>query len=82
MQASFAKVAPIAPTAQTCSISVFELDPKLQSLFKGDMNEQGRKLMSMIGYVVTHLHCIEELVPAIKDLARRHVGSRPRITTS
>ena len=38
------------------------------------MQEQGRKLMSMISYVVANLHRLEELVPAIKDLARRHVG--------
>jgi hemoglobin-like flavoprotein len=75
VQASFAKVAPIAPTAADLFYKrLFELDPKLQSLFKGDMTEQGRKLMSMISYVVTNLHRIEELVPAIKDLARRHVG--------
>jgi nitric oxide dioxygenase len=75
VQNSFAKVAPIAPTAADLFYKrLFEIDPKLQTLFKGDMTEQGRKLMAMIGYVVTNLHRIEELVPAVKDLARRHVG--------
>src|SRR5258708_3934179 len=75
VQTSFEKVAPIAVAAAEIFYNrLFETDPKLKPLFKGDMTEQGRKLMTMLGYVITNLHRIEELVPAIKDLARRHVG--------
>ena len=46
---SFAKVAPIAPMAAMMFYDrLFAIDPNLRSLFKGDMEEQGRKLMSMI----------------------------------
>lgn len=75
VRASFAKVAPIAsPAAAMFYKRLFETDPKLKALFKGDMTEQGYKLMSMIGFVVGNLHRIEEIIPAIQDLARRHSG--------
>ena len=31
---------------------LFELDPSLKPLFKGDMKEQGKKLMATIGIAV------------------------------
>ena len=44
---SFAKVAPIAPAAAAMFYDrLFVLDPALRPLFKGDMAEQGGKLMS------------------------------------
>ena len=33
---------------------LFTLDPSLRALFKGDMAEQGRKLMSLIGTAVAN----------------------------
>lgn len=51
---------------------LFELDPSLRPLFKGDMKEQGRKLMAMLGMVVGKLDALGELVPAVKDLGARH----------
>jgi hemoglobin-like flavoprotein len=72
---SFEKVAPVAPgVANLFYVRLFETDPKLTGLFKGDMEEQGRKLMAMIGFLVANLHRIEELIPAIQDLARRHAS--------
>ena len=72
---SFAKVAPISETAASLFYNrLFELDPALKPLFKGDMTEQGKKLMSMIGMVVTNLHRLDSLVPAVRDLGRRHAG--------
>lgn len=52
---------------------LFELDPSLKPLFKGDMSEQGRKLMMTINTVVNTLDKIEPLVPVVQDLGRRHV---------
>ena len=53
---SFAKVAPIAPTAAAMFYDrLFVLDPTLRPLFKGDMAEQGRKLIGMIGTAVANL---------------------------
>jgi hemoglobin-like flavoprotein len=72
---SFAKVAPIAPVAAAMFYDrLFELDPMLRPLFKGDMAEQGRKLMSMIGVAVANLGRLDAIVPAVRDLGRRHAG--------
>lgn len=38
------------------------------------MAEQGRKLMDMIGMVVAGLERVDELVPAVAELGRRHAG--------
>jgi hemoglobin-like flavoprotein len=51
---------------------LFELDPSLEPLFRGDMTEQGRKLMAMIGMVVSRLDQLGEIVPAVQQLGRRH----------
>ena len=53
---------------------LFELDPSLSRLFKGDMREQGRKLMSMIGAAVKGLDDLERLVPVVRKLGARHAG--------
>ncbi|HEY0182515.1 MAG TPA: globin family protein [Rhodopila sp.] len=70
---SFAKVVPIAPQAAALFYErLFLLDPTLRPLFKGDMNEQGRKLMAMLGTAVANLGRLETIVPAVQDLGRRH----------
>jgi hemoglobin-like flavoprotein len=51
---------------------LFELDPTLRPLFKGDMKEQGRKLMDMITLAVKGLDRPEALLPALAALGRRH----------
>jgi hemoglobin-like flavoprotein len=53
---------------------LFELDPTLRPLFKGDMEEQGRKLMEMIELAVRGLDRQEALLPALAALGRRHAG--------
>jgi len=50
----------------------FEIDPSTEALFKGDMKEQGRKLMQMITAAVNGLNDL--VVPAVQDLGRRHGG--------
>jgi hemoglobin-like flavoprotein len=53
---------------------LFELDPELRPLFQqADMQEQGKKLMQMIGVAVANLHKLDEVAPAVADLGRRHV---------
>ena len=72
---SFAKVVPIAPQAAALFYDrLFVLDPSLKPLFKGDMNDQGRKLMAMIGTAVANLDKLETIVPTVQDLGRRHVA--------
>ena len=75
IRASFAKVVPIAETAaQLFYDRLFTLDPTVEPLFQGDMKAQGVKLMRMIGTAVSKLTALDELVPALQELAVRHVG--------
>jgi hemoglobin-like flavoprotein len=74
IRASFAKIVPIAPTAaQLFYARLFEIAPETKPLFRGDMAEQGAKLMAMLGTVVASLDRLDQLVPAAQGLARRHV---------
>ncbi|PJZ54271.1 globin family protein [Leptospira adleri] len=52
---------------------LFELEPSYKSLFKGDMNEQGRKLMLMLRTLVSGLGDLASLVPVIQDMGKRHL---------
>lgn len=75
VQSSFAKVAPIAGEAAELFYNrLFELDPDLQALFKGDITEQGIKLMSMLKTAVAGLSNIDTLAPAVQELGIRHKG--------
>ena len=74
---SFSQVAPIAEkAAELFYARLFELDPSLRALFHVDMKEQGRKLMSMLALVVGKLDRIDELIPRVQELGRRHAGYR------
>jgi len=75
IQASWASVVPIQDTAAGLFYQrLFTLDPAVRPMFKGDMQEQGRKLMKMLGTVVNSLTRLDELVPVAQDMAKRHVG--------
>jgi hemoglobin-like flavoprotein len=75
VQESWREVLPIKEAAAELFYGkLFELDPKLRGLFRGDMNEQGRKLMAMINTAVAGLGRLEEVVPAVQGLGRRHVA--------
>jgi nitric oxide dioxygenase len=81
VKSSFDKVRPIADDAAGIFYDrLFHLDPSLRPLFRGDMRDQGRKLMQMIGVVVGSLHRLDTILPAARDLGRRHVryGVEPR----
>jgi len=75
VQYTFKEVLPIADTAAKLFYGkLFELDPELEPLFKGDMEEQGRKLMQMISAAVNGLDDLDSIVPAVEQLGKRHVG--------
>lgn len=81
VQESFALVVPIADTAAQLFYSrLFELDPALRPMFRGDMREQGQKLMQMLTVAVRGLDRLDAIVPAVQALGRRHVayGVRPK----
>lgn len=73
VRSSFAQVLPIKETAADLFYTrLFELDPSLRPLFKGDMKEQGVKLMTMIGTAVGGLDRLDSIVPSVQALGRRH----------
>jgi hemoglobin-like flavoprotein len=75
VRASFAQVVPIKEAAAGLFYGrLFELDPSLKPLFKGEMKEQGIKLMAMIGTAVGGLDRLDSIVPAVQALGKRHVG--------
>ena len=75
VQTSFAKVVPISATAADLFYArLFVLDPTLKPLFKGDMKEQGRKLMRTLAVAVNGLDNLEQIVLTVQDLGRKHVG--------
>src|SRR3954452_16576403 len=75
VQETFATITPIADDAAALFYRrLFELDPSLQAMFRGDMAEQRRKLMQMLTAAVKGLAHLEQLVPVVQDLGRRHAG--------
>jgi len=75
VQSSWNKVLPIAPQAAALFYqNLFAADPSLQALFKGNMEEQGKKLMQMIGAAVGKLNDLPTLVPILQNLGQRHAG--------
>lgn len=80
VQGSWRQVLPVAETAALMFYDrLFFLDPSLRALFRSDMTEQRRKVMAMITFAVNGLTRLEQLVPMVQDLGRRHAayGVRP-----
>jgi hemoglobin-like flavoprotein len=75
VQDTFAVIAPIADDAAALFYRrLFEIDPGLRSMFRGDMAEQRRKLMQMLTAAVKGLSHLDRLIPVVEELGRRHVG--------
>jgi hemoglobin-like flavoprotein len=74
IQESFAKVAPISEQAAALFYGrLFEIAPEVKPLFKGDMKQQGAKLMATLAVVVNGLSNLQTILPAASALAKRHV---------
>lgn len=72
---SFALVQPIATQAAALFYgNLFTADPSLRALFRGDMENQGERLMTMIGGAVRLLDKPDALLPVLRSLGARHVG--------
>jgi hemoglobin-like flavoprotein len=62
VQASFARLAPSAEAVTGMFYrKLFALDPGLRKLFKGDLAQQGRKLMSLLGIAIGNLDRLENI---------------------
>ena len=53
---------------------LFDTYPELRPLFKGDMKEQGRKLIAMLNTVVNGLDNLEGLIEPLKESGKAHAG--------
>jgi hemoglobin-like flavoprotein len=75
VQETWKQVLPIRDlAAQMFYDKLFALDPALKPLFRGDVAEQGRKLMTMIGTAVVRLSRPDDLIPAVQQLGARHAS--------
>lgn len=75
VQRSWNDVLPIADTAaQMFYERLFDLDPSLRPLFQNDMTRQRHKLVDMLSVVVGGLTRLEDLLPTVRALGRRHAG--------
>ncbi len=75
VQASFEQVKPITNDAARLFYScLFDLDPGLAALFTGALEEQGHKLMQMIGVAVRGLDRLDKLAPTLLALGSRHAA--------
>jgi methyl-accepting chemotaxis protein len=71
---SWKRVLPMrAAVAELFYNKLFELEPRLQPLFKTDLERQGEKLIAMLDTAVRGLDHPQVLGPALRDLGQRHV---------
>lgn len=69
----------IRPPSRTSELVVtrfyrrlFELDPELRPLFKGDIKAQGEKLMEMLAYLIDGLDNPATTLSTLRALGQRH----------
>jgi len=76
IRTSWSGVEPIADTAAGLFYGrLFELDPAIERLFRRtDMAAQRKILMQTLTVVVKSLDKLEQLMPAVQALGRRHAG--------
>lgn len=70
---SFALIEPMADeVAALFYRHLFSADPALRPLFTGDMQQQGKLLMTMLGAAVRILDRPDSLLPVLRTLGLRH----------
>ena len=76
IRASWSSVEPIADTAAGLFYGrLFELDPAIERLFRRtDMAAQRKILMQTLTVVVKSLARLDQIIPAVQALGRRHAG--------
>jgi hemoglobin-like flavoprotein len=72
VQSSFKQITPFARVAPNLFYArLFELDPSLRRMFRGDLQEQGQKLMKMLSLAVKGLDRLDQLVPGVRVLGMK-----------
>ena len=80
VQQSWLHVEPVAQQAGMIFYEkLFAAAPQLRPMFKGNLDEQAHKLVTMLGYVVNRLSRINEVIAEVKKLGERHeqYGAKP-----
>lgn len=73
VQASWSQMKPIADVAGALFYkNLFDAEPALRPLFRGDVDAQAAKLMQMISTAVGKLDELDTLVPILQSLGARH----------
>ena len=74
VQSTFTQIGPVAEAVAAMFYArLFEIDPSLRSMFKSDLRSQGQKLIQTLAVVVYALDRLDQIIPAIQALGRRHV---------
>jgi len=74
VQSSFSKAAKLGDkVADIFYAELFAIEPSLRSMFKGPMDQQGKKLLSTLAFVVQNLHDAEKITGPAQVLAIKHV---------
>ncbi|HVJ34020.1 MAG TPA: globin family protein [Terriglobia bacterium] len=75
VQASWVKVKSIGSEAATLFYqNLFISNPELRPLFKGDLRQQGVRLMQMLDFAIGKLTDLDTLAPVLQKLGQRHGG--------
>ncbi len=75
VRTSFEPLKPLGNTvAQAFYAQLFARDPGLRALFRGDLTEQGSRLVQMIGAAIDLLDRPASLRPVLLNLGRRHAA--------
>jgi hemoglobin-like flavoprotein len=53
---------------------LFQLDPALRTMFKGDMVVQGQKLVTILSTLIFSLNRPDQIVPVLQALGQRHLA--------
>lgn len=70
---SWTRLLPIQDTAAELFYQrLFRVYPEVEPLFKGDMQEQGEKLMKLLGKAVDFLDDTDALIEPLKQAGRAH----------
>lgn len=72
---TWAQVLPIQETAASLFYGrLFDQYPEVKPMFKGDMQQQGEKLMKMLDQAVGSLDTLDALVVPLKQAGKAHKG--------
>jgi len=80
VQESFEKAAALGDkVADLFYEELFAIDPTLRAMFRGNMREQKKKLLTTLAFVVRSLHVPEKIIKPAQNLAIKHVdyGVKP-----